>query len=326
MALSEFELIQNYFSDLGGPREDVLLGVGDDCALVRIPDAMQLALSIDTLVAGVHFFSDVDPESLGHKALAVNLSDLAAMGASPAWAMLALTLPHADSTWLAAFSRGFVALAKRFNVQLIGGDTTRGPLTITVQIHGLLPSDQAMRRSGARPGDLIYVTGSLGDAGLALHQRLQGAVWRSVEPGLRMRLERPEPRIEVGLALRGIASAAIDISDGLIADLGHILQASGCGARIRLDRIPLSEHVRTAVESGPGWELPLCAGDDYELCFSLPPAQRQTVARLSENLGLPITPIGRIETTPGLRCLQADGGLWRPSIPGYEHFRGHDQA
>jgi thiamine-monophosphate kinase len=181
-----------------------------------------------------------------------------------------------------------------------------------------------MRRSGARAGDLIYVTGKLGDASLALHHRLQGESWRCVESVLRMRLERPEPRVEVGLALREIASAAIDISDGLIADLGHILQASGCGAQIRLDRVPVSEPVRVAVESGAGWELPLSAGDDYELCFTLPPAQRQTVARLSESLGLPITRIGRIETTPGLRCVHANGDLWRPPIPGYEHFRSHD--
>jgi thiamine-monophosphate kinase len=326
VALSEFELIQQYFTDLNGPRDDVVLGVGDDCALVRVPDGMQLALTIDSLVVGVHFFADVDPEALGHKVLAVSLSDLAAMGAEPAWATLALTLPQVDTAWLAAFSRGFAQLASHFGVQLIGGDTTRGPLTITLQAHGLLPVGQGLRRAGAAAGDLIYVTGSLGDAGLALRQRLQGSPWQTIDSRLRMRLERPEPRVELGLALRELASAAIDISDGLMADLGHILQASGCGACIQLDRIPLSDQVRTAVESSAGWELPLSSGDDYELCFTLPPMHQQTVARLSENLDLPITRIGQIEVASGLRCLQADGGLWQSANSGYEHFRSHEQT
>jgi thiamine-monophosphate kinase len=326
VALSEFELIQAYFTDLDGPRDDVVLGVGDDCALVRTPPGMQLALSIDTLVEGIHFFPDVDPESLGHKALAVNLSDLAAMGATPAWATLALTLPHADPPWLAAFSRGFAALAKRYEVQLIGGDTTRGPLTVTIQAHGWLPAGQALCRAGARVGDLIYVTGTLGDAGLALHQRLAGRPWQAVAPALRLRLERPEPRIETGLVLREIASAAIDLSDGLLADLDHILRASGCGAQVRLDRIPLSDPVAEAVETGAGWQLPLSSGDDYELCFTLPPAHQHRLARLSERLSLPITRIGEIETGSGLRCVQADGNLWRPDQPGYEHFPVDDQA
>jgi thiamine-monophosphate kinase len=326
VALGEFELIQDYFTDLAAPRDDVVLGVGDDCALVRVPEGMQLALTIDTLVEGVHFFPDVDPEALGHKALAVNLSDLAAIGANPAWVTLALTLPRAEASWLAAFSRGFAKLAKRFGLQLIGGDTTRGPLTITVQAHGWLPAGQALRRCGARVGDLIYVTGTLGDAGLALRQCLAGRSRQAVESAMRVRLERPEPRIEVGLALRQLASAAIDISDGLIADLGHILQASGCGARIRLDRIPLSGSVASAVASGAGWQLPLSGGDDYELCFTLPPAHQQSVARLSERLELPMTHIGWIEASSGLRCVQGDGTLWQPDRPGYEHFRTDDEA
>jgi thiamine-monophosphate kinase len=326
VSASEFELIQDYFTEQAVQRDDVVLGVGDDCALVRMPEGMQLALTMDTLVAGVHFFTDADPEALGHKALAVNLSDLAAMGAIPAWATLALTLPHADRPWLAAFSRGFSALARRFEVQLVGGDTTRGPLAVTIQVHGLLPVGQGLRRCGARVGDLIYVTGTLGEAGLALRQRREGASWQVVDQALRLRLERPTPRIEAGLALREIASAAIDISDGLTADLGHILQASGCGALIQLTRIPLSDPVGKAVASGAGWQLPLSSGDDYELCFTLPPNRQQAVVRLSERLALPITPIGQITAGPGLRCLQADGTLWQPDHAGYDHFRADEHA
>jgi len=326
MALGEFELIRHYFSETGGTRGDVILGVGDDCALVRIPEGMQLALTIDTLVAGVHFFPDVDPEALGHKALAVNLSDLAAMGATPAWVTLALTLPDADADWLAAFSGGFAKLAERFGIQLIGGDTTKGPLTITVQAHGWLPVGQALRRSGAQIGDLIYVTGTLGDAGLALRHRLAEGSWQFVAPALRKRLERPEPRIEAGLLLREIASAAIDISDGLVADLGHVLQASSCGAQIRLDQIPLSGPVASAVASGAGWQLPLSSGDDYELCFTLPPDHQQEIPRLSDRLELTITQIGRIEVGSELRCVQADGTLWQPEQSGYEHFQDDDET
>jgi len=320
VSLSEFELIQRYFSDLTIPRDDVVLGVGDDCALLRIAHDMQLALSIDTLVEGVHFFPDVDPEALGHKALAVNLSDLAAMGASPAWVTLALTLPRADGSWLAAFSRGFSALARRFGVQLVGGDTTRGPLTVSVQAHGLLPAQQGLRRSGARVGDLVYVTGTLGEAGLALRHREQGMPWPAVDSALRERLERPIPRIEAGLALRELASAAIDISDGLIADLGHVLEASGVGAQLRLEQFPLSAPVRAAIDADAAWDLPLSGGDDYELCFTLPPMHAAALARISERLALPMTRIGRIEAAPGLRCIRGDGSQWSGHSPGYEHF------
>lgn len=325
MSLSEFELIQRYFAEPAVMRDDVSLGIGDDCALVCIPAATQLAITLDTLVEGVHFFADVDPEALGHKALAVNLSDLAAMGAAPAWITLALTLPRADTQWLESFSRGFASLAKRYGVQLIGGDTTRGPLTITVQAHGLLPVGQGLRRSGAEVGDLIYVTGTLGDAGLALQQGLQGVPWKQVQGRLKTRLERPEPRIEAGLALREIASAAIDISDGLLADLGHILQASERGAQIRLDQLPLSPEVRASIESEAAWSLPLSAGDDYELCFTLPPSRQREISKISTGLGLAITQIGHVESTRGLRCLQPDGSLWKPANPGYEHFHHDDE-
>jgi thiamine-monophosphate kinase len=324
VALSEFELIKRYFSAITLPRDDVLLGIEDDCALLRVPNGMQLAVTMDTLVAGIHFFPDVDPEALGHKALAVNLSDLAAMGAEPAWVTLALTLPESDETWLAGFSRGFAALAQRHAVQLVGGDTTRGPLAITVQAHGLLPPGQGMRRAGARVGDLIYVTGSLGDAGLALRKRRQGLPWEAVDSSLQQRLERPEPRVAAGLALRGIATAAIDISDGLLADLGHILEPSGVGAEIHLSRIPLSDEVKTALHEERDWSLPLTTGDDYELCFTLPPGGEAEIEEVSDRLALPMTRIGVIEAKPGLRCLREDATLWEHAGNGYDHFSSDD--
>ena len=270
--MNEFDLIRTHFAALGAARTDVELGVGDDCALLAVPAGQRLAVSIDTLVCGTHFLPDCDPEALGYKSLAVGLSDLAAMGAEPAWATLALTLPpelvaeHPD--WIAAFARGLGALAQHHGVRLVGGDTTRGPLSVTLQVHGLVPEGAAIRRAGARPGDLIYVSGTLGDAGLALRQILAGA---PVEPGLRERLDRPTPRVALGMALRGIATAMIDVSDGLAADLGHILDASGVGAELRLQSLPLSPSVAAVVAADGDWSLPLASGDDYELCFCIPP-------------------------------------------------------
>ncbi|MBL3598811.1 MAG: thiamine-phosphate kinase [gamma proteobacterium endosymbiont of Lamellibrachia anaximandri] len=321
MALSEFDLIRRYFSEPAAMRDDVVLGIGDDCALLRLPPGHELAVTVDTLVSGVHFFPDVDPEALGHKALAVNLSDLAAMGAQPAWVTLALTLPAADSNWLAAFSRGFSVFAKRYGVQLIGGDTTRGPLSITVQAQGFLPSGSALTRSGAHPDDLICVTGSLGDAGLALsakqgHRLLNTFDLRDVV----QRLERPEPRVGMGLELRGLATAAIDISDGLLADLGHILQASGVGGRLNLSQLPLSPPVAAIVAETDGWSLPLAAGDDYELCFTLPAERLHEVEAISGRLALPVLVVGRIEADSGLRCEREDGTLWQPPAAGFDHF------
>jgi thiamine-monophosphate kinase len=244
MALTEFNLIERYFTrPAAAPDPDVILGIGDDAALVRVPTGMELAVATDTLVEGVHFPPQTAPETIGHKALAVNLSDMAAMGAEPRWATLALTLPQADEDWLTAFSSGFLALAAAEGVQLIGGDTTRGPLSITVQILGLLPSGSALRRSGACAGDLVYVTGTLGDAGLALRMLQHAHGSAAVAAPLAQRLNQPQPRTQEGLALRGIASAAIDISDGLCADLGHILAASGVGAHINLAALPLSADV-----------------------------------------------------------------------------------
>lgn len=343
--MSEFDLIRAHFARLGAGRGDVVLGVGDDCALLRVPPGQELAVSIDTLVAGVHFLPEVDPEALGHKSLAVGLSDLAAMGAEPAWATLALTLPAEDNRWLEAFAAGFAALARDHEVALVGGDTTRGPLSISVQVHGLVPAGRAIRRAGACPGDLVCVSGTLGDAGLALRDLLAG---RDVEPGLRDRLERPTPRVALGLALRGLATAMIDISDGLAADLGHILEESGAvvargerrgdasspgyrmdeggattpnlGAEIQLAALPLSPAVSARLAREPDWSLPLASGDDYELCFTLPPARAGELTGLAVALGLPLTSIGRILPIPGLVCLGPDGRHWTPERGGYNHF------
>jgi len=294
MALGEFELIRRYFAESDPTRSDTRLGIGDDAALVWCAAGMELAVTVDTLVAGVHFLPEVEPFSLGHKALAVNLSDLAAMGAEPAWCTLALTLPEADAAWLRGFADGFLGLARRHGVELVGGDTTRGPLSITIQAMGQVPVGQALKRSGARPGDLIYVSGPLGDAGLGLKLRL-GQANRN-EPTALAALERPEPRLALGLALRQLATACIDISDGLAADLGHLLTASSAGATLVYEDL-----------------------DDYELCFTVPPGRRVETDRLLGQLGLAGGAIGQIEAAPGLRILR-HGEALPLHRPGYQHF------
>jgi thiamine-monophosphate kinase len=323
MPLSEFDLIARYFRSAGPGRADVALGVGDDCALLRVPPGSLLAVSIDTLVAGVHFPVDTAAADLGHKALAVNLSDLAAIGAEPAWATLALTLPEADEAWLVQFSAAFQGLAARFGVELVGGDTTRGPLSITVQAHGFVPEAGALRRAGARPGDLIYVTGELGDAGLALlalQQELQLPAADRV--AVLQRLYRPAPRIAAGIALRAVASAAIDVSDGLAADLGHILAASGVGATLQVERLPISPVLARHFHAAGGWVLPLGAGDDYELCFTVPAVHQGLAEQALEAAGCPCTWIGLVEARPGLRCLLDDGTDLGLAGAGYQHFGG----
>lgn len=318
--LTEFDLIGRFFAHLTDSREDVLLGIGDDAALLDVPPGKRLAVSVDTLVAGVHFFPSVSPESLGHKSLAVNLSDLAAMGAEPAWATLALTLPEVDERWLKAFATGFGTLATQYGVQLIGGDTTRGPLSITVQVQGLVPAGLALRRDGARTGDQIYVTGCLGDAALFLKALKTDSAGGGGNESLRQRLERPQPRIEAGLALRGLATSAIDISDGLLADLGHILDASGVGATIELAEIPLSDQARALQAATVDWAPILTGGDDYELCFTAPQSKRAEIERISGTLGLHMTRIGVVEREAGLRAQLPDGSLWRSPKAGFNHF------
>jgi thiamine-monophosphate kinase len=337
---SEFDLIRRHFARPGAGRPDVLLGIGDDGAVLRPPAGKDLVAAIDTLVAGVHFPLDTDAESIGHKALAVNLSDMAAMGAEPAWAMLALTMPRADESWLEGFCRGFFALARAHDVALVGGDTTRGPLSISVQIQGFVPPGAAFRRDGARPGDLICVTGTLGDAGLALLLEQDMDIGRpDARAYLRRRLDRPQPRVREALLLRGLVHAAIDVSDGLFADLGHVLEASGVGATLHLERLPLSAEFRSCLDTmnaagyaalrrfapGLAWaDLALCSGDDYELCFTVPPEHRSRLEYLAAN-GLPCSLIGVVEADAGLRCRLEDGSLHQPGRRGYDHFGADDR-
>jgi thiamine-monophosphate kinase len=325
--MSEFDLIRTHFAALGAPRDDVVLGVGDDCALLAVPAGQQLAVSIDTLASGVHFLADCDPEAIGHKSLAVGLSDLAAMGAQPAWVTLAITLPpglpRQSPHWLPAFARGFGRLAQNHGVSLVGGDTTSGPLSITAQVHGFVPCGAGVRRAGARPGDLICVSGTLGDAGLALRELLAGRV---PAPALRARLERPTPRVALGLALRGLASAMIDCSDGLAADLGHILAASAVAGEIELAALPVAAAVAAALAATADWGLPLAAGDDYELCFCLPAELRDRLPGIGERCGCPITVIGRIEAGGGLVCRGPDGGRLALGRAGFDHFAAGDCA
>ncbi|MFA5531836.1 MAG: thiamine-phosphate kinase [Thiohalomonadaceae bacterium] len=319
MALGEFQLIERFFTSQPVTRDDVTLGVGDDCALLRVPAGMLLAVTMDTLVEGRHFPQGTDPGALGHKALAVNLSDLAAMGAEPAWVTLSLSLPAADEGWLTGFADGLLTLAERHGVQLVGGDTVRGPLAITVQAHGFVPPAQALRRGGAGVGDTVYVTGTLGEAGAGLQIALgERAVAEPDASRLRMRLDRPSPRLEWGRALRGLASAAIDVSDGLAADLGHILEASGVGATLRLDALPVSEPLCRAVGTQEAHRLALAAGDDYELCFTAPVASAAAIAALP----FPCTAIGTIEPAPGLRILDGHGNALNLASIGFDHFRG----
>ncbi len=315
----EFHLIEKYFSPPDARGNGVVLGVGDDGAVLRVPAEKELVVTTDTLVAGVHYPAATAPADVGHKALAVNLSDLAAMGAEPAWATLALTLSAADEKWLSAFADGLFSLAKRFGVTLVGGDTTRGPLTlITLHLLGLVPRGEALYRGGARTGDLVYVTGTLGDAALAL-RLLEGG--ERVPEALRCRLDRPEPRVAEGVALRGLASACIDISDGLLADLGHILEASGVGARLELERLPLSGDYQTHVkgERDP-WEAAVSGGDDYELCFTVPPGKAEELERSFARSGWVCHQVGVIEEQPGLRCRLPDGTVYAPRRRGYDHF------
>lgn len=322
MSTSEFLLIDRFFAHHTPNRADVALSVGDDCALLIPPIGQQLAVTMDTLVADVHFFSAADPEGVGHKALAVNLSDLAAMGATPAWATLALTLPKVNEAWLTAFCRGLFALADRYGVQLVGGDTTRGPVTvITLQAHGFTPQDLALRRDGAKPGDGIYVTGTLGDAGLALAVALGKTIIAAEHRGyIQSRLERPEPRLSQGIALRTIASAAIDVSDGLAQDLGHILSRSGVGAQLELERLPLSSALLDSFDRETAISTALSSGDDYELCFTTPSHREAHLNNLAKMWDCRCTRIGVIEAEPGLRLCHADGTVLHLGRLGYDHF------
>jgi thiamine-monophosphate kinase len=319
--VGEFELIQHYFAAQAAARADVELGIGDDCALLNVPTGECLAVSTDTLVSGVHFFADVDPVALGHKALAVNLSDLAAMGAQPRWVSLALTLPNVDENWLAGFAQGFHALAAQHHVALIGGDTTRGPLSITVSIKGSVSAAQALRRSGAKVGDHIYVSGRLGAAALAVQQRLhQFPLDAEALRHCQQRMEYPQPRCKLGMALRNIATSALDLSDGLSGDLMHILRASGVAAKIELADLPVDAAVSQSVTPEQALQLALGGGDDYELCFTAPAEHEQEIQQLAQTLDLPLTKIGIIMTGTPTIFWYHHGKSVELHINGWEHF------
>ena len=328
--MAEFDLIERIRARAIA-RDGVLLGIGDDAALLQVPAGHELAVTADTLNAGVHFPADATPADIGWKALAVNLSDLASMGARPAWCTLSLSLPGDDTAWLDAFLDGFLGLADTHAVALVGGDTTRGPLSIAVTAMGWVEAGAAMRRDGARPGDDVWVTGTLGDAAAALVLGgyvpipLDGVAMPVVEAGnaaaLRARLARPAPRVAVGRALAGLAHACVDVSDGLLADLGHICRRSGVGAEIELARLPASPALRAAyADDELRAALQAAGGDDYELCFSASTAAREAVARALEQAGTTGTRIGRITDGDGVRALAADGSPWRPFRGGYVHF------
>ena len=317
----EFRLIELIRERCAIEREDVQLGIGDDASLLAVPPGQLLAVSTDTLVAGVHFPEHTSASDVGWKALAVNLSDLASMGATPAWATLALTLPRADATWVAGFADGFAALAREFKLALVGGDTTRGPLSITITVHGFVPPSSALLRRGARVGDGIFVTGTPGDAAAGLHclgqgtQVPAGAADRLVE-----RLNRPTPRVAQGLLLRGRASACIDVSDGLAADLGHVCAASGVGAHIDIESLPASSALLTAFDAATRVHFQLRGGDDYELCFT---ASDEGASSLLEDLarsGCGATRIGRIVSGSAVCVRDAQGNELAPDRGGWEHF------
>jgi len=315
---SEFELIARYFSR---PAQHAVLGVGDDAALLRAHPGMELAVSTDMLVAGTHFFAGADPRLLGHKALAVNLSDMAAMGALPRWALLSLALPAADAVWLRAFSAGFLALARKHRVDLVGGDTTRGPLNLCVTIIGEVPQGKALRRDRAQDGDDVWVSGRLGDAALAVAQRRRRVRLSPSELARCARaLEKPQPRIALGLALQGIARAAIDISDGLTADLGHICERSSLGADIWIEQVPRSNVVDRLLATRTGQEALLAGGDDYELCFTASVRARNRVAGLAARLGLPLTCVGHMRRGRSVRVLDPNGRVVRGYKQGFDHF------
>lgn len=316
--MGEFDLIARYFKR---PVRRSPLGVGDDCALLAPAPGMQLAVSTDLLIEGRHFLSTVDPRRLGHKCLAVNLSDLAACGAKPLAFTLGLALPQADEAWLAPFAQGLLALADAHGCELVGGDTTRGPLAISITIFGEVPTGQALLRSGARPGDEVWVSGTLGDARLALEVfRGTRQAPQAVLEAARERLECPVPRVSLGLALRGVASAAIDVSDGLVGDLGHVLAASGVGATLWAEQVAALSAQAQALSVQDRLDFALAGGDDYELAFTAPAAARDAVLAAGRASGTAVHCIGVIEAAPGLRLVDAAGQAVVRPVAAFDHF------
>lgn len=312
--MNEFELIQHFFNQQTVSRADVTLGIGDDAAIITPPPQQQIVITTDTLVNNIHFLANTDPQDIGYKSLAVNLSDLAAMGATPAWLTLALTLPQADENWLRKFARGFFSLASEHQAQLIGGDLTHGPLAVTIQAHGLVPTGQAILRGNAQPDDLIYVSHTVGDAALAL-ACLQNKMSLSENDKaiVLAKLHRPTPRVTLGIELRNITNAAIDISDGLAADLQHILTNSRVGAEINVDQIPLSDVLRRSVSREAALAFALSGGDDYELCFTVSAAKKDLVPKNC-------TCIGKITRDTAFNLYFSDGKKYHLPATGYQHF------
>ncbi len=320
----EFDLIELIRQRTAQPRDDVRLGIGDDAAVLAVPAGKELVVAIDTLVDGVHFPRGTAAVDIGWKALAVNLSDLAAMGASPAWALLALTMPSADSAFVEGFVEGFSLLARPQRLALVGGDTTRGPLSISMAVHGFVPPGRALTRAGARVGDVVLVTGTLGDAAAGLHALQQPVRDDEGRAGLREfligRLNRPTPRLAAGIALRDQANACVDVSDGLLADLGHICVASGVGAEIEAALLPRSSALLGLHDDATALQFALGGGDDYELCFSVPTSRLGQVQADLSRLGCGVTRIGRIVEGEGVRVRGHDGAWIDTAQPGWEHF------
>ncbi|HSG04743.1 MAG TPA: thiamine-phosphate kinase [Marinobacterium sp.] len=317
----EFEIITSYFAPSAKAAPTVALGVGDDCALVMPPSGEQLAISIDTLVEGVHFLPDISAEDLAWRLLGSSVSDLAAMGAEPLWLTLSVTLPRADESWLAAFRTGLDGALERYQITLVGGDTCSGPVRVlTAQVQGSVPAEKALRRSGAQPGDIIFASGTLGDSRAGLELIKRGAAQSEIHNYLLQRFLRPTPRTELGLALRDIATAAIDISDGLLADLGHLLDRSSVGAEVELETLPLSQALSTFVDQTQARQWASTGGEDFELCFTVAEEHLAEVDKLSARLDLPLTPIGRIVSGSGVH-VSFNGESWVPQIgAGFDHF------
>ena len=319
--LSEQAIIEKYFVRSAQLPDDVLLPIGDDATILSVKPDKQLVISVDMSIAGVHFDESWPAYDIGYRALAVSLSDLAAMGADPSWVTLALSVPKIEQQWLSAFSEGFFALANQYKITLVGGDICRGPLLMSVQVHGMIDIDHALRRDRAQVGDIIYVTGELGTAGFALTMRdeakqLSKADYQHVQSCLR----RPKPQIQAGKALAGLAHAAIDISDGLLLDLGYMLKASNVGATINMKSLPIFDGIRAQIAKRRADELALSSGDDYELCFTVPQQKQTMVAEKLAACNCQCVPIGAITEQLGLRCVQEDGQLFKISKQGFQHF------
>lgn len=320
--MKEFELIQTYFSGRGPQRKDVVLGVGDDAALTRVPEDKLLVVATDTMVENTHFFEDACPRSIGHRCLAVNLSDFAAMGAEPAWASIAITLPKADEAWIKEFSEGLFEIADYYHVQIVGGDTTQGPLAVSVSLKGFISEEKVLLRSGAKVGDWIYVTGQLGDSALAVESKISNLILQEPhKSAIEQKFNYPAARLAAGQVLRHAATSAIDISDGVVQDLQHILKASHVSAEVDVAKIPVSEHVLASCELPHAEKLALTGGEDYELLFTVPEEKKGYLEQNATAMGVSFTCIGQIKNGDNQLSLVKDGKPYSlDAHRGFEHF------